>query len=43
MESCEVPACMYIPMIVLAVLIVVLGLCPAIVETAIAAVAAAVL
>jgi len=42
-ESCEVPACMYIPMIVLAVLIVVLGLCPSLVETAIAAVAAAVL
>ena len=42
-ESCEVPACMYIPMIVLAVLIVVLGLCPSLVENAIAAVAALVL
>ena len=42
-ESCEVPACMYIPMIVLAVLIVALGLCPSVVENAIAAMAAAVL
>jgi len=42
-EKCEVPACMYIPMIVLAVLIVVLGLCPSVVENAISAVAAALL
>lgn len=43
MEACEVPACMYVPMVILAVLIVVLGLCPSFVEGAIAAVAAAVL
>lgn len=42
-ESCEAPACMYVPMIVLAVLIVVTGLCPSLVENAIAAVAALVL
>ena len=42
-EKCEVPACMYIPMIVLAVLIVVTGLCPSVVENAIAAVASALL
>lgn len=43
LEKCEAPTCMYVPMIVLAVLIVVLGLCPSIVENAIAAVAALVL
>lgn len=43
LEGCEVPPCMYVPMVILAVLIVVLGLCPSLVENAIAAVAAAVL
>ena len=42
-EKCEVPACMYVPMLILAVMIVALGLCPSVVENAIAAVAAALL
>ena len=42
-EKCEVSASMLIPMIILAVLLFVLGFAPALVESAAAAVAAAVL